>query len=278
MPSRLLYLGCQPGQDVMDLQDALNALTAAPEQSSAYALLTVDGMFGADTASRVREFQQKNALPVDAVVGRSTWGVLVALLERIPGLQIHRPIGGSGPGPAKGMEGEAVHGKTDTSSGAVGSGTKGASGKGEGKRSGVHGVKSGKVGGTSSQGNVGLAGGGKSVAGAGVGMHGTGTVWGLQTFRSGNVGDFAGKGSSSDGGGGKKGGSGKDHGGGSKEGSSRSGAGSWFPWAGAMGADRAWAPAYKGYYKAAPASGNGKGAGGGSSGKGGGSSGKGKAS
>jgi len=36
----------------------------------------VDGVFGAGTASAVKKFQSKNGLPVDGVVGKSTWAAL----------------------------------------------------------------------------------------------------------------------------------------------------------------------------------------------------------
>ena len=36
----------------------------------------VDGIFGAETAAAVREFQRKNGLPVDGLVGPATWAAL----------------------------------------------------------------------------------------------------------------------------------------------------------------------------------------------------------
>lgn len=111
MPSRLLYLGCQPGLDVMDLQDGLDALAATPGQGSAHPPLAVDGIFGSKTGARVREFQQRNGLTADGIVGPATWAALLTLLQGIPGFQINRTIGGSGPGPAKGTDGSAVYGK-----------------------------------------------------------------------------------------------------------------------------------------------------------------------
>ncbi|MCE8425226.1 MAG: cellulase family glycosylhydrolase [Candidatus Methanoperedens sp.] len=60
------------GDDVKFLQELLNSRppTARP-------VLTPDGKFGAKTQARVQEFQGNNELPVDGIVGPSTWGKLL---------------------------------------------------------------------------------------------------------------------------------------------------------------------------------------------------------
>ena len=61
------------GQDVARCQNLLNmklAYTPPP--------LWVDGIFGAKTDRRVREFQSKAGLTVDGIVGPQTWGALEA--------------------------------------------------------------------------------------------------------------------------------------------------------------------------------------------------------
>ena len=50
---------------VRDLQEALKALNFDPGP--------IDGVFGAQTESAVRAFQQAREIPVDGVVGRVTW-------------------------------------------------------------------------------------------------------------------------------------------------------------------------------------------------------------
>lgn len=46
-----------------------------------YTSLTVDGIFGARTRDAVRDFQQKNGLPADGIVGRQTWAKLMPYLK-----------------------------------------------------------------------------------------------------------------------------------------------------------------------------------------------------
>lgn len=55
------------GGDVKKLQEALN--------SKGYSL-TVDGKFGAKTQAAVRDYQKKNGLGVDGIVGKQTWSSL----------------------------------------------------------------------------------------------------------------------------------------------------------------------------------------------------------
>jgi peptidoglycan hydrolase-like protein with peptidoglycan-binding domain len=61
------------GMDVARCQNLLNAnLTYSPPP------LWVDGMFGQKTDRRVREFQRKNRLTVDGLVGPQTMAALEA--------------------------------------------------------------------------------------------------------------------------------------------------------------------------------------------------------
>lgn len=46
-----------------------------------YATLSIDGVFGARTRDAVRDFQQKNGLTPDGVVGRRTWSALMPYLK-----------------------------------------------------------------------------------------------------------------------------------------------------------------------------------------------------
>ncbi len=55
------------GDDVKELQTALN--------KNGYNL-SVDGIFGSDTRSAVKDYQTKNKLQVDGIVGTNTWGSL----------------------------------------------------------------------------------------------------------------------------------------------------------------------------------------------------------
>ena len=56
------------GNDVKTLQTMLNEITDAD--------LKVDGIFGKDTRTAVRQFQREYGLTVDGVVGRNTWAAL----------------------------------------------------------------------------------------------------------------------------------------------------------------------------------------------------------
>lgn len=55
------------GNDVLELQKILN--------QNGYKL-TEDGIFGSKTDAAVRDYQQKNGLDVDGIVGTNTWGAL----------------------------------------------------------------------------------------------------------------------------------------------------------------------------------------------------------
>lgn len=82
---RTLYVGSQ-GQDVVDLQAKLNE--RPPSELPA---LVVDGIFGSKTLARVKEFQAKNGLMVDGIVGPKTWEALLAPTPsiEIPPLSSH---------------------------------------------------------------------------------------------------------------------------------------------------------------------------------------------
>lgn len=113
--ARLLYRGCEPGMDVMELQECLNNARQAVGEGSAFDTLSVDGAFGPMTHNRVLEFQRGHALAADGVVGSKTWGMLEVVLCSIPGLVVNRPLGGGGnAGAAQGTQGKPVYGKPGT--------------------------------------------------------------------------------------------------------------------------------------------------------------------
>lgn len=115
--ARLLYRGCEPGMDVMELQEGLNIARQAVGEGSAFGTLTVDGAFGPMTHNRVLEFQRGHALTPDGVVGGKTWGMLEVVLSGVPGLEVRRPMGGGGnPGAGTGKGGPA-YGKPEPGAG-----------------------------------------------------------------------------------------------------------------------------------------------------------------
>jgi hypothetical protein len=69
MPATL-YFG-STGQAVRELQEALNR-----RSPTSFPRLHPDGIFGAKTLARVKEFQSKAGLSVDGIVGPMTWGAL----------------------------------------------------------------------------------------------------------------------------------------------------------------------------------------------------------
>jgi len=78
---RLMFQGCPPGNDVRIIQSRLNqASLRHVKQVSSLEPLAPDGIFGPKTAQRVVEFQAKNGLVVDGIVGRQTEGTLNVLL------------------------------------------------------------------------------------------------------------------------------------------------------------------------------------------------------
>lgn len=63
------------GSDVTELQKLLN--------NNGYNL-SVDGAFGSQTQAAVKDYQQKNNLAVDGIVGDNTWGSLTGTISRQP--------------------------------------------------------------------------------------------------------------------------------------------------------------------------------------------------
>ena len=72
-PGTALRIGSR-GENVRLMQSYLNALR---QGSSDGPELTVDGIFGSVTQTRVRAFQRDNGLVVDGVIGRETWNEIV---------------------------------------------------------------------------------------------------------------------------------------------------------------------------------------------------------
>src|SRR6188768_439420 len=60
------------GELVAEVQMLLN------QKPSSLAALREDGIFGAKTSARVREFQTQNQLLADGIVGPKTWGKLLS--------------------------------------------------------------------------------------------------------------------------------------------------------------------------------------------------------
>jgi peptidoglycan hydrolase-like protein with peptidoglycan-binding domain len=110
--ARTLTVGSLGG-DVAALQDALNQVgtnAALPEQRTALPLLVPDGAFGTKTQVRVKDFQNKNGLVGDGIVGPLTLGRLQELADVVqPGMSTSRPAGGvGGGGGAGGGGGSAI--------------------------------------------------------------------------------------------------------------------------------------------------------------------------
>ncbi|MBQ9840788.1 MAG: peptidoglycan-binding protein [Erysipelotrichaceae bacterium] len=72
-PGTALRLGSR-GENVRLMQSYLNALR---ENAADGPELTVDGIFGSATQSRVRAFQRDNGLEVDGIIGQDTWNEIV---------------------------------------------------------------------------------------------------------------------------------------------------------------------------------------------------------
>jgi len=78
-----VQIGSQ-GAQVRVVQDAMNRMqNADPASGQSLPLLTVDGLFGSKTHARVREFQTKNNLVSDGIVGPQTRGVLMTKAKNV---------------------------------------------------------------------------------------------------------------------------------------------------------------------------------------------------
>src|SRR5262245_20544422 len=101
---RTLSVGCS-GADVAAVQDALNQIganAALPEQQTSLPLLVPDGAFGNKTYIRVKDFQAKNGLGQDGIVGPVTLGRLQEVLPAVQaGMTTSRPAGIAGSGAGK---------------------------------------------------------------------------------------------------------------------------------------------------------------------------------
>ena len=82
------------GDDVRKLQQGLNQLPSALPR------LNVDGIYGAKTVGRVKEFQRDNSLVSDGVVGQHTWAMLLSLLSQL----LNPPVQPVKINPFKGVE------------------------------------------------------------------------------------------------------------------------------------------------------------------------------
>src|SRR5262249_27797396 len=84
---RLLNFG-STGPEVKELQALLNR-----RPPSALAPLAVDGIFGAKTLARVKEFQRNKGLHIDGIVGPHTWRALRAPDPPAPPYDADPPCG-----------------------------------------------------------------------------------------------------------------------------------------------------------------------------------------
>ncbi|MCS7465440.1 peptidoglycan-binding protein [Stieleria sp. ICT_E10.1] len=77
--ARIVRFGSR-GEDVVQIQQMLN------QARSALPPLVTDGIFGAKSESRTREFQGQHHLGIDGIVGPQTWAELLAQLGNILGI------------------------------------------------------------------------------------------------------------------------------------------------------------------------------------------------
>jgi peptidoglycan hydrolase-like protein with peptidoglycan-binding domain len=82
--------------------------------------VTVDGIFGPNTESAVRAFQQQNNLSVDGVVGPNTWSALIIQVKQgsqgdaVRGVQEEFQFRNLSSDPSKGLQVDGIFGpKTD---------------------------------------------------------------------------------------------------------------------------------------------------------------------
>jgi hypothetical protein len=79
-----VQIGSQ-GPQVMMVQDSMNRFqNVDPASGQSFPLLAVDGMFGPKTNARVKEFQGKNGLVPDGIVGPRTRATLNVKANRFP--------------------------------------------------------------------------------------------------------------------------------------------------------------------------------------------------
>jgi peptidoglycan hydrolase-like protein with peptidoglycan-binding domain len=137
------------GADVAGLQQSLNDLGAdprQPQQRSTQPALVPDGIFGARTRARVIEFQLKNGLSPDGIVGPITLGRIFALggfvPESAPGAAPAGAGGGKAGAGTSGFGGGRTAG-TLAPSGATRLIQGGMAGAGSGAGGGTHGRGSG---------------------------------------------------------------------------------------------------------------------------------------
>jgi len=81
---RNLYIGLE-GEDVAERQDLLNVLADIIDHlgASELAKLEADGKFGPATVDRVKEFQSRNELDADGVIGPETDAEMDSLWIRV---------------------------------------------------------------------------------------------------------------------------------------------------------------------------------------------------
>ena len=88
-----LRQNCMPGDEVKIIQALLNKISKSALQRSAFPPLSKDGIFGACTSRRVKEFQRLNRLKIDGIIGTETKVMLACLA--VKGTQ-RKPGGDSG--------------------------------------------------------------------------------------------------------------------------------------------------------------------------------------
>src|SRR5215218_10648108 len=83
--------------------------------------VAVDGIFGPDTDSAVRAFQQQKNLSVDGIVGPNTWSALIVQVKQgsqgdaVRGVQVEFQFRNLSGDPGKGLQVDGIFGpRTDT--------------------------------------------------------------------------------------------------------------------------------------------------------------------
>lgn len=85
------------GDDVRQLQNWLNTIAQyrQPKFDTANPLLKTDGIFGPKTKARVVEFQSRNGIVGDGIVGPITMNLINIAMDVVKKLPLPRPAGGS---------------------------------------------------------------------------------------------------------------------------------------------------------------------------------------